>query len=699
MSRSLCGAVLAALLISPQPAPAERLPAVPLVVHDPYFSIWSYSDQLTEGWPRHWTNANHAMSGMVRIDGKAYRWMGAEPKDAPPLEQKSVQVLPTRTIYRFAGGGVELTTTFLTPSLPDDLDVLSRPVTYVSWEASSADSAPHQVELYYDCSSEIAVNHPSQQVGWSRLKAGDLSVMRVGTVEQPVLAKKGDDLRVDWGYFHLALPPSADRQDFMGSTRLSREEFVRQGRLPQSDDMRMPRPVQDDWPGLACAFDLGSVTGTTASRHVMVAYDDQWSIEYLHRRLRPYWRRSGMDTAAMLLGAAAEYPELARRSAQFDEELLADARRIGGEPFALLAAASFRQCLGAHKLAADFDGTPLYFSKENFSNGCIATVDVTYPSAPLFLLLNPTLLKGMMTPILEYAASPRWKFPFAPHDLGTYPLANGQVYGGGESDEWGQMPVEECGNMLIMAAALAKAEANTEYLARYRESLKGWADYLLKKGLDPENQLCTDDFMGHLAHNTNLSLKAILGIAGYGLIADMSGQKEEGEQYLARARAMAGEWIRMADDGDHYRLAFDKPGTWSQKYNLVWDGLLDLKLFPSEVAQKELKFYRTKMERYGLPLDNRGPGTKLDWEIWTASLAGSREEFDAFVKPIITFMTETPSRVPLTDWYQTQDGKQIGFQARSVVGGVYLPFLKDSEMWKKWSSRSRRNAPAGAPAR
>jgi len=351
---------------------------------------------------------------------------------------------------------------------------------------------------------------------------------------------------------------------------------------------------------------------------------------------------------------------------------------------------AYRQCLAAHKLVADFDGTPLYFSKENFSNGCIATVDVTYPSSPFFLLFNTELLKGMLTPVLDYARSPRWKFPFAPHDLGTYPKANGQVYGGGEHSEENQMPVEECGNMLLMVAALAKAEGNAEYARRYWSLLTHWAEYLRAKGLDPENQLCTDDFAGHLARNTNLSLKAILALGGYALLCQMLGEEQKAQEYRQLAEEMVGQWLQMADDGDHYCLAFDKPGTWSLKYNLVWDRLLGLNLFPAEVARKEVAYYKRQMQRYGVPLDNRSLYTKLDWEVWVATLAESREDFHLFLDAIWRWMNETPSRVPLTDWYWTHDGKQVGFQARSVVGGVFLPMLTDSKVWRKWLGRSRR---------
>ncbi len=670
---------------------ALRPPAVPLVTHDPYFSVWSTTDRLTEGWSKHWTGANHALCGIARIDGKPYRFMGIRPEDTPAMNQTRLQVTPTRTVYTFEADGVELQMTFLTPALPYDLDVLSRPVTYILWQVRSTDGKTHDVSLYLDASAEWAVNTTDQQVVWSRYKLGEMDVLRVGTAQQPILEKSGDNLRIDWGYLYLAIPrKTANDQTVIAAEHQTRNTFAQNGTLPDSDDLRMPRAAHDNWIVLACALHVGKVEQQPTSRHILIAYDDLYSIEYFHRRLRPYWRRAGMEIDELLRQAEHDLPKLQEECARFDAELTADLKRVGGAKYADLCVLAYRQCLAAHKLVADFDGTPLFFSKENFSNGCIATVDVTYPSSPFFLLFNTELLKGMLTPVLDYARSPRWKFPFAPHDLGTYPKANGQVYGGGERSEENQMPVEECGNMLLMVAALAKAEGNADYAKKYWNLLTQWAEYLREKGLDPENQLCTDDFAGHLAHNTNLSLKAILALGGYAMLCQMLGDTARAEEYRRIAQQMAQQWMHMADDGDHYRLAFDKPGTWSQKYNLVWDELLELHLFPKEIARKEIAYYKTKMNPYGLPLDNRRQYTKLDWTVWTATLAESREDFNLFVDAVWRWMNETPSRVPLTDWYWTHDGKQAGFQARSVVGGVFIKMLTDATIWQKWLVRSRR---------
>ena len=167
-----------------------------------------------------------------------------------------------------------------------------------------------------------------------------------------------------------------------------------------------------------------------------------------------------------------------------------------------------------------------------------------------------------------------------------------------------------------------------------------------------------------------------MGIAGYGKMAGMLGKREIADSYLATAREMAGKWIAMAKDGDHYKLTFDKSGTWSQKYNLVWDRLLDLNIFPSEIAETETAYYKTRQNKYGLPLDNREDYTKSDWILWSACLTGNTADFETFMLPVWKYANETTSRVPLSDWHYTSDGTQRGFQARSVVGGYYMRLLE-----------------------
>ncbi len=663
-----------------------RYPAVPLIVHDPYFSVWSAHDHLNDGWESHWTGTGVGLCGLLRVDGCCYTFAG-EPQSAPAIPQTGVEVLPTRTVYRFENELVKLTVTFLTPALPHRPDILSRPVTYITFEVESADGRPHRAQVYFDMGGECSVNLSGDPVVWCRYRHGDFELMSFASAVQNPLNRSGDDLRIDWGRSCFCVPKKFNARTAIRPNRELRSAFAASGVIPENDLLDMPRAVNHGWVSAAAAIELEVAVQGIASAWIAAGYDDVWAVEYLGRKLPAYWKSFFRDFGGLLTAVYAEYETLKSECEAYDAELMADAVKVGGERYAVLLGCAFRQAIAAHKLVADLNGNLLFFSKENFSNGCIATVDVTYPSAPLFLLTQPALLKGMLIPILEYAETSRWKFPFAPHDLGTYPLADGQVYGGGEETEDNQMPVEECGNMLILAGALLRFTGDNAFIGRHLATWRKWAYYLLDKGYDPENQLCTDDFAGHLAHNTNLSLKAILALECYALIARENGETADAGKFHAAAQEAANRWCGDALDGDHYRLAFDQPGTWSQKYNLIWDRLLGFGLFPREVAERELAFYRGKLNRYGLPLDSRRTYTKLDWIVWSATLTGDDADFRALVDPLYDWLNETPTRVPMTDWYETTDGRQVGFQARSVVGGLFIKLMADPGLRAKYLSK------------
>lgn len=671
-------------------------PSTPLVACDPYFSIWSPGDQLNAVDTTHWTGKQQSLSGLVRVDGKPWRVMGTQPASVPALTQTGLTVLPTRTIYQFSGGGIALALTFTTPALPEDVDLLSRPVTYLTWTFKATDNKEHDVAFYFDASSELVVNEPDQDVTWSEETIGNLAALKLGSRAQRVLGRKGDDLRIDWGYLYTAAEASPELTRAVVAGTAARTAFAAEGSLPPADT-RQPRPVADDTPVAAMVMHVGKVGSQPVSRWLMVAYDDLYSIQFMKQNLRPYWRRNGWEASDLLKASAAEYPALSKRCAEFDAEFMKDLTQAGGEKYAKLCALAYRQCFAAGKFVADANGQPLSFCKENHSNGCIGTSDVFYPMAPQFLLLGPTLAKSFLVPFMDYAASPRWTFPFAPHDLGTYPHANGQVYGGGERTEDNQMPVEESGNLLILIAAVAEMEGNADFAGRYWPQLEKWAAYLKEKGFDPENQLCTDDFAGHLAHNVNLSVKAICGLGAFAKLCDLRGDKAKAAEYFKLARSFATKWAKEADSGDHFRLAFDKPNSWSQKYNLVWDRILGLKLFPESIARKEMEFYKKNQNTYGLPLDNRQTYTKLDWILWTATLTQDRADFEELLNPVFKFLNETPDRSPMTDWYQTKTGKKVGFTARPVVGGVFLQTLYSRSLWQKWANRDLTKAKGWAP--
>lgn len=672
--------------------PRLRPPSVPLVTHDPYFSVWSPGDHLYDVDTVHWSGKPQPMVALIRIDGEAFRLMGKEPSAIPPLPQAELTITPTRSIYRFANAKATVFLQFCSPLLPHDLDLMARPATYATFYARSSDGKPHDVDVYFEIPGMLAVDHGSQMVEARPASIKGMTAGQVGSVAQEVLGRSGDDLRIDWGHAYLAGGTQEGWTSEYGDGPAMRSRFAATGSLEGLAAARPKGPISAEKVSLAMAGRLSVRESKMPSATAIVAYDDEYSMQYFDRPLRPYWRRNGMDGAAMIAAASSQRNRVLDACLGFDDKLTADLVDVGGGKYADIAILAYRQAIAACKICADSNGRPLLFPKENFSNGCVNTVDVIYPMSPLFFLLGPDLAKSMLVPILDYGSSKRWKFPFAPHDLGTYPLATGQVYGGGEVDETNQMPVEESGNMILLVAALAKAEGNADFAAKYWPALTRWAKFLKAKGLDPENQLCTDDFMGHLAHNANLSIKAILALGAFGKLCEMRGDHASAKEFGNLAKSYAGKWLEMANDGGHSRLAFDKAGTWSQKYNMVWDGLLDLNLFPSEFKQREMAFYRQSMNRYGLPLDSRSPGTKVDWLHWTATLTGNRADFEALIAPMWDFLNETVDRVPICDWVRTDGPRHIGMIARPVLGGVYLPMLGQPGLWQAWFGKGQKQS-------
>ncbi len=661
--KKLLLSLLAVQIVFWASAQVKRMPAYPLVTHDPYFSVWSATDALNTSTTVHWTGKHHSMMGIISVDGKTYKFLGDIPGDTVHAilnaKQLSVGVTATQTNYKFSCGPVSLELNFLSPMIASDLDLVSRPLSYVDITLRSADGKSHLTELLFSVSGDLSKNEKTQQINIEAGKKDNIQFLKAGVVGQKVLGRQGDDVRIDWGHLYLGSGSPSINFKEMGIDQL--RLFAETGEL-------VAHGIAE--PTLLSAFSRKTIApGKTVKSTILLAYDDIKSIQYFGNDLDPWWKKNHGNMENLMKKASAEHNAVLAKCNAFDKKMYADATAAGGKEYAELCIAAYRQSLAAHKLVRGENNALLFPQKENFSNGSIWTVDVTYPSAPLTLIYNPALLKGMVEPLMQYSESGKWTKAFPAHDLGTYPLANGQTY---PTD----MPVEEAGNMILLTAAICTAEKKYDFAQQHWSMLTQWVDFLVKDGLDPANQLCTDDFAGRLARNVNLSMKAITGIGAYAQMALKLGKKKEAEQFGSIARQYATKWMEMADEGDHYALTFDKNGTWSQKYNLVWDKLLSLHLFPSSVYEKEVKYYIKKQNEYGLPLDSRRSYTKSDWVMWSAALANNKDDFRTLMLPIHKYITQTPSRVPICDWHETTNGKKINMQARSVVGGYFIKLLE-----------------------
>ena len=640
-----------------------RAASIPLIMHDPYFSIWSSSDHLYDADTVHWTGKRQQIRGYLTVDKTVYCFMG-DKEFHQILPQISLDVTATATTYTFENDKVRLCCRFTSPLILSDPLLVSRPCTYIDFmvEKKNADN----VQLDFIVSADLVRQEKDEVAGFAGTFKQDFSYASMGRMRQQPLGSSGDHTTIDWGYVYLA------GNDKSTITYDAANEAIR-----------------------CQAADLNGQTT------LILAYDDLASINYFGEWRKAYWTTRYKTILEAISAAFADQKKVCKQASEIDCEIEAKAKKIGGDEYAFLCAMSYRHAIAAHKLITDEDKNLIFLSKENDSNGCIGTVDVSYPSVPLFMLYNTEYVKGMLRPIFRFADCDVWTYDFAPHDVGRYPYAWGQVYGRSDeenkrfrsenqfvyppyymypsgSNVYGlrdQMPVEECGNMLIMTAMVCRMEKNASFALPYMETLKTWREYLIRYGADPGEQLCTDDFAGHLSHNTNLSVKAIMGIEGYAQIAALAGEKDEAKKYHKIAADMASDWEKRAKADDHYQLVFGegKKDTWSLKYNLVWDKLWKSGLFSDEVYEKELAYYKKKANRYGTPLDSRAAYTKSDWILWCAAMDNTA----ALIQPVAAYLKETTTRVPFSDWYQTDSGRYCYFIARSVQGGIFMPMLAE----------------------
>lgn len=638
----------------------KRPVAVPLFTVDPYFSIWSCADKLYNSCTKHWTEKPWPIFVGVYIDGVAHVVAGTD-EDYKTLRsrihQTDLQITPLSSIYTFENEIAKVKLTFTTPLLLDRLDILSRPVSYMAYEVEVKKEAVEDVQFVFGISSQGCVNRHDQNIAFKKTPVS----LSCGNIVQNPLAESGDRVTIDWGYLHLC-----DRDSYIagppkmhgGIQAIGRSTDTR--KITQNYALNKIYNAHSDMPYLYTV--KNELSGV-----ITVAYDEIKPIEYFYTQVDEYYTKYFDSFEDMVKAAVKEYPEIKKMCDEFDSRLMAESGELS-ETYAYITSLAYRQAIAAHKLIEDTEGNIVFLSKEDDSNGCIGTLDVTYPSIPLFLKYNPELVKGMLRPIIKYANSEEWTFDFTPHDVGRYPIANGQVYGNNKFRY--QMPVEEAGNMLLCLAAIKKYKnGDTELFDANKELMTGWVNYLLEYGYDPADQLCTDDFAGRLARNCNLSLKAILGIAAY---ADLSGDTS----YMETARQWAKNWEKDAK-ADHIgtRLTFDKGESWSMKYNIVWDNLLGYGIFSDEVKKNEIKVYAEKMNRYGVPLDSRATFTKIDWLMWSTRIWDDKEYFEQVCDAITNMLNETTDRVPMTDWYDTKTAEYRAFINRSVVGGLFINLL------------------------
>jgi hypothetical protein len=629
------------------------------------------------------------MAGIVRVDGVSYIFAGdpsftleapdggsGRPSMPRTLGQSLLEITPTRSRFHLEGGGIRFIVEFLSPVEPGNLRAQSIPMSYLLLTAVSLDGAPHDVQVYMDISSGWASGVSPESISWAPTRVsssnGDLRVWAVCPSQPRPFAEQAQ--RAAWGTVIWAAPQVSGLTFQSGRDIIVRRGFVRHGRLADGKDARHHAAGKDRLV-FAFSIDLGRVSAAPLTVPLFIGHVRTPAVRYLGHDLQPLWTRYFPTWRQMLSFFWADVTAARHRADALDSRITAEAAAAGGKAYAGLCAIALRQAYGGTELVVGPGGKPWAFLKEISSDGNVSTVDVIYPASPVWLYADPAYLGMLLEPLLAYAEAGGWPRRYAQHDLGSrYPNATGHNDGIEEN-----MPVEESGNMLIMAAAYLKRRPATAaaFASAHYRILKQWADYLVSVLPNPGYQNQTDDFAGHIAHSVNLALKGIIAIAAMGQIAAVAGNAADHTHYTALARRYTSFWLTHANDptGQHLDLTYSGSdggnGTWGSLYNAYADRLLGTNLIPRTIQAEQAAWYSSIVRPFGLPLQMPHRYAKTDWEMFIAAWLSDYPIKNDLIQKIYAYANTTPDRVPFGDLYNTITGEQVKFQARPVQGGVF----------------------------
>ncbi|KAJ5520072.1 hypothetical protein N7463_000525 [Penicillium fimorum] len=659
-----------------------RPPAIPLAVRSPYLSTWlnvgsdgGNGGYLAGQWPVFWQNQVNGWTGIVRVDGNTYTWMGLP--GSKTVNQTAFEYTSTKSIFTMnVENKVQMKITFLSPVTPSDLKRQSLVFSYLNVEVSSIDGQEHDVKIYTDISAEWASGDRNAIAEWEYGTTDGVAYHKIHRQTQLAFSEKNQ--QAEWGNWYWATDDSKSMTYQSGVDTDVRGQFAQNGKLTNGHDTNF-RAISSGWPVFGFSSDLGSIGSSPVSTLFSLGLTQDQAIQYEgasgYGPVPSLWKSYFDTELAALSFFHHDYRESSNIASSFDSRVAKDSIETAGQDYLSVTSLSVRQAFGATQLCGTLDKMYL-FLKEISSNGNMNTVDVVFPAYPIFLYTNPEFLKLVLNPLFENQEAGKYPNSYSMHDLGSsYPNATGHSDGRDE-----KMPLEECGNMLIMSLAYAQKSGDTDFLKNHYRLLKQWTSYLVEDSLYPANQISTDDFAGSLANQTNLALKGMIGIEAMAVIAKQTGHNADAANYSSIAKDYITQWqdLAIAKNSNPPRttLSYGDTASHGLLYNLFADAQLGLNLVPNSVYQMQSDFYPTVENKYGVPLDTRHTYTKSDWECFVAAIS-SVETRAMFIKDLATWINETPTNRPLTDLYETVSGGYPGnhFVARPVMGGSFAPLL------------------------
>ncbi|KAL9001934.1 MAG: hypothetical protein Q9188_005106, partial [Gyalolechia gomerana] len=559
----------------------------------------SFVSNLPASKPQFWAGQDLTLGIMARVNGQAFSLLGLP---SPPGGVREASILnaeytATHTVFSLLAGTVSIKLDFLSPVSPTNYVRQSLPFSYLTITAANATG--DDIQVYVDL--DETWTGQSGSTGSTFSPSDATSIFRLMVEGAETYTQNAMDQAL-WGevVFASRASNSTTLTAQSGDPASVRGLFASNGTLSGSATV-----TYGAGDVVAIAQDLGSVA-SAASVTYAIGYTRDAAVNYLGNARASYYTATYNGSIAAVDHFLDDYADAEAEASAMDSDIDSRATSAAGANYSDIVTLSVRQAYGAADLTIpantlDTNDVTL-FLKEISSDGNVNTVDVIYPTFPIFYVMDPEYIRLVLEPVVQYLEMGRWPQPWTIHDIGSsYPNAIGHDNGQAE-----QQPIEETGNILILAYAYTKASGSSTWVNSHRSLFQSYADYLVNNGLNIVSQLSTDDGAGALPNQTNLAIKAAVGLTAFGaLFEDADNYTAIGKRY---ATLLYNNSLATDEAKTHFLLQYPEElnngSTYSTTFNLYPDFLLGLNTFPKEAFDMQSAYYPTVRAEAGVPLDS-----------------------------------------------------------------------------------------------
>ncbi|KAL0578373.1 hypothetical protein V5O48_003625 [Marasmius crinis-equi] len=656
----------------------------PLLTRSPYLNAWADTSgkvNRPNNWPTFWSG-NHTLgwAGFMRVDDDVYEWNGAAMGDGnlkftlAAGKQKAAAkfndliITPTRTIYVLSAGPIQFNVTFLNPIEPDDLVLQSFPFSYVSVDMISTDNQGHRVQVYSDLSGEWLAFAQNVKMQWDTSTTPIIS--HSAQLVTPTRLGEDTNMALDGVLYHATNTLNGVTWQTGGHYAL-RGWFLTQGSLNNTKDPTF-RNVNDNYPVLAFAHDVGTVTGP-ASVVYAIGFSRNPVIKQTSGSgsfdLPPYWTTKYKTVDEGLQAFLGDFDNAKARADKLDDNVKTQAQKISSSYNDLVSLAA-RQTFAGVETAVGPSNSIFMFMKDVGSTTRVNPVETLYAAFPTFLFVNPTWCRYLLEPLLQYESSSQYTKSYAAPDIGpAYPNA------AGEANVNALRSIDDSSAMLIMAWAHARFTGEQVLLNQYYTTLQKWADQIISSnGLNPSGGAQTADGLD-MNNMTNLAIKGIIGVRAMAEISHTVGKGDDASKYQNQASSWVTTWQTQASSDGHLTSTYSASNSWGLMYNLYPDKLLGMKLVSQDIYDAQDKFYSNQAlssSKFGLPYDSNAVNVvKSHWTMLTAATTKDISARDYFIKMVRDKVVDTSGFASFPTTYNAQDGKNPSGLASPAQGAAF----------------------------